>query len=317
MEVKFEKATFSSRIFAFGADLIIMVAAGLGLAIASQAILQNVPFYKEAGQVLNKVQLDSGLYVENSDKDVVALCDYYKPTNVDQYKAYNDEINLALTSFYQKEEFFDDTAWASQHYIDMKIDSGLFIYTDDTHTSTTPKAEDEESLKNMFEFYGRTITEDATLYIVKVPGYVEATKTLNISFIFLILLLPIFISITLFEFIVPFIFGNGYRTIGKFLFKISVVDARGLAPSFPRFLLRYLFFLVVEIYGSMVSFLIPLIVSFTMFVFNKNNQSLHDYVIGTYVVDSSNKRVHKNKKELLEAKEEAESLDLNSKDIAF
>ncbi len=317
MEVKFEKATFSSRILAFGADLITMVAAGLGLAIASQAILQNVPFYKEAGQVLNKVQLDSGIYVENNAGDVVALCDYYKPETKDQYKNYNDEINLALTSFYQNEQFFADTTWSNQHYLDMKIDSGLFIYTDDSHKSTTPVSEDEQALKNMFEFYGRTITEDATLYIVKYPGYVEATKTLNISFIFLILLLPIFLSVTIFEFVVPFIFGNGYRTIGKFLFKISIVDARGLAPSFPRFLLRYLFFLIVEVYGSMVSFLIPMIVSFSMFVFNKNNQSLHDYVIGTYVVDSSNKRVFKNQKEYMAAKEEAENLNLNSKDIAY
>lgn len=317
MEVRFDKASFSSRILAFGADLIIMVAGGLGLAIASQAILQNVPFYKEAGQVLNQVQLDSGLYIEKSSKDVVALCDYYKPETKDQYKAYDDELNIALTAFYQKEQFFDDTAWSNQHYLDMKIDSGLFIYTDDSHTSTTPVAEDEESLKKMFEFYGRTITEDATLYIVKYPGYVEATKTLNISFIFLILLLPIFLIVTICEFIVPFIFGNGRQTIGKFLFKISVVDARGLSPSFPRFLLRFLFFLFVEVYLSMVSFLIPMIVSFSIFVFNKNNQSLHDYVVGTYVVDSTNKRVFKNEKAYLEAQEKAEKLDLHDETIAY
>ena len=316
MEVKFDKASFSSRILAFGADLIVMVAGGLGLSIASQAILQNVPFYKNAGEVLNKVQLDSGLYIQEN-KDVIALCDYYKPKTTDQYKAYDDELNLALTSFYKNEEFFDDTAWSNQHYIDMKINSGLFIYTDDSHTTTTPVAEDEDSLKKMFEFYGRTITEDATLYIVKYPGYVEATKTLSISFIFLILLLPIFLTVTLFEFIVPFIFRNGRQTIGKFLFKISVVDARGLAPSFPRFLLRYLFFLFIEVFLSMASFMIPIIVSFSMFVFNKNNQSLHDYVVGTYVVDSANKRVFKNEKEYIEAQKKANDLDLNDKNIAY
>lgn len=316
MEVKFEKAKFSSRILAFGADLIAMVATGLGLVIAAQAILQNIPFYKEAGQVLNQVQLDSGLYIEQN-KDVVALCDYYKPQNQDQYKVFNDEMNVALTDFYKKEQFFEDTAWASQHYLDLKINSGLFIYTDDSHTSTTPVSEDEESLKKMFEFYGRTITQDATIYIVKYPGYVEATKTLNLSFIFLILLLPIFLTVTIWEFIVPLIFGNGRRTLGKFLFKISVVDARGLSPTFSRFFLRFVFFLFVEVYLSMVSFLIPLIVSFSMFVFNKNNQSLHDYVIGTYVVDSGDKRVFKNEKEYLEAQKQAKDIDLQDKTIAY
>ena len=316
MEVKFEKARFSSRILAFGADLIIMVAAGLGLAIASQAILQNVPFYKEAGHVLDQVQLDSGLYVE-SNKDVVALCDYLTPETKDQYKQCDDELNIALTNFYQKEQFFSDTTWSNQHYLDMKIDSGLFIYTDDSHTSTTPLAEDEESLKKMFEFYGRTITEDATVYIVKYPGYVEATKTLNLSFIFLILLLPIFLTVNIFEFIVPLILGNGRRTIGKLLFKISVVDARGLAPSFPRFVLRFLFFLFVEVYLSMVSFLIPMIVSFSFFVFNKNSQSLHDYVVGTYVVDSTDKRVFKNEKDYRAAQEQAENINLNEETIAY
>lgn len=316
MEVKFEKAKFSSRILAFGADLIAMVATGLGLVIASQAILQNVPFYKEAGQVLNQVQLDSGLYIEKN-KDVVALCDYYEPLNVDQYKASNDEMNIALTNFYKNDQFFSDTAWSNQHYLDLKIDSGLFIYTDDSHTSTTPVSEDEASLKKMYEFFGRTITQDATVYIMKYPGYVEATKTLNLSFIFLILLLPIILTVTIWEFIVPLIFDNGRRTLGKFLFKISVVDARGLSPSFPRFLLRFLFFLFVEVILSMVSFLIPLIVSFSMFVFNKNNQSLHDYVINTYVVDSADKRIFKNEKAYLEAQKEAKNLDLNEKTIAY
>lgn len=316
MEVKFEKARFSARLLAFGADLIAMVAAGLGLAIASQAILRNVPFYQNAGKTLDQVQLDTGLYIENN-KDVIALCDYYKPETPDQYKTCNDELNVALTNFYNKEQFFSDTAWSNQHYIDLKINSGLFIYTDDSHTATTPVAEDEASLKKMFEFYGRTLSQDATIYIAKYPGYVEATKTLNISFIFLILLLPIFISVTLFEFVVPLIFGNGRRTLGKFLFKISVVDSRGLSPSFPRFLLRFIFFLFVEVFLSMVSFLIPMIVSFTMFVFSKNNQSLHDYVIGTYVVDSSDKRVFKNEKEYIKSQKQAEELDLQDKTIAY
>ena len=257
-EVKFKKASFSNRLFAFGADLLLMVITALGLVLAAQAIMRNVPYYKEAGQRIKNIELQTGLYITtNMAGDVYSLADYYKPNNVDQYKSYCDDMNNALTNFYKMEQFFSDTEWSQKHYVEMKLDSKLFIYVDETHTALTPVDESEASLKKMFAFYGRTIKEDATIYISKYPGYVESGKTLNLSFIFIILLLPIVLSVSIFEYILPLIFKRGRRTIGKLLFKTAVVDARGLSPSFWRFTFRFLFFLIIEVLLSAVAFLIP------------------------------------------------------------
>lgn len=317
MEVSFNRAKYSSRILSFAADFIIMVVLTLSMMLASQAILKNVPFYQNAGKQMKDIQLLSGLYVQQSNGDVVKLTSYYSPSTQDDFKKYGDSIDASLTTFYQDSTFFSDIEKSSQHYIDLKIKSKLFVYYDDSHTTVVPKSEDLASLKKMYSFYETTIKEDATVYITKYPGYVEATKVLNLSFIFLMLLIPMIISITICEFIIPLIIGNGRRTIGKLLFKLSVVDVRGLSPSFWRFFARYIFFMFIEIILSAVSFSIPIIVSFSMFAFSKTNQSLHDYVCNTYVVDSSSARVFKNEKEYLEAKEKAEAINLSEKNVQF
>ena len=318
MEVKFKKASFSSRLFAFGADLLLMIITALGLVLAAQAIMRNVPYYKAAGQKIKDIELQTGLYITtNAAGDVYSLADYYKPENVDQYKTYCDDMNNALTEFYKMEQFFSDTEWSQNHYVEMKLDSKLFIYVDETHTALTPVDESEASLKKMFTFYGRTIKEDATLYISKYPGYVESGKTLNLSFVFIILLLPVVLSVSIYEYILPLILKRGRRTIGKLLFKTAVVDARGLTPSFWRFTLRFLFFLIVEVLLSAVAFLIPVIVSFTMYIFNKSDQSLHDYVVGTYVVDCSDNRVFNSEEEFYIAMEKANAINLEEKTVVY
>lgn len=317
MEVAFDRAKFSSRILAFGADLIIMVVLTLAMMIGSQAILKNVPFYKNAGQQMKEIQILSGLYVKQTNGDVDMLTTYYSPSTEEQFKESGTKVDAALTTFYQNPVFFSDIEESSAHYIQLKLNSKLFVWDDDSHTHVSPVSEDLASLKKMYSFYETTIKEDATLYITKYPGYVEATKVLNLSFIFLMLLVPMVISITIVEFIIPLIAGNGRRTVGKMLFKLSVVDDRGISPSFWRFFARYIFMMFLEIILSAVSFMIPIIISFSMFAFSKANQSLHDYVCATYVVDSSSSRVFKNEKEYLEAKKKAEALDLNQKNIQY
>lgn len=317
MEVSFNRAKYSSRILAFAADLIVMVVLTLSMMLASQAILKNAPYYQNAGKQMKEIQVLSGLYVQQSNGNVDRLTSYYSPSTQDEFKNYGDSIDASLSTFYKDERFFSDTTKSSAHYIELKLNSKLFIYSDDSHTTVVPKSEDLTSLKKMYTFYDTTIKEDATLYITKYPGYVEATKVLNLSFIFLMLLVPMVISITICEFIIPLIIGNGRRTLGKLLFKLSVVDARGLSPKFWQFFARYMFFMFIEIILSAVSFFIPLIVSFSMFAFSKANQSLHDYVCGTYVVDSSSARVFKNEKEYVEAKEKAEAINLLEKNVKY
>ena len=56
---------------------------------------------------------------------------------------------------------------------------------------------------------------------------------------------------------------------------------------------------MIETVLSLFTFGVPLIASVSMFFFNKDNQSFHDYMVGTYVVSSENKRIFMTEKEYL------------------
>ena len=62
---------------------------------------------------------------------------------------------------------------------------------------------------------------------------------------------------------------------------------------------------------SLVSFGIPLILSFSMMVFRKDGQSLADYLAGTYMVDSSEQSVYQSYREMEELQKKAADRDSN------
>jgi uncharacterized RDD family membrane protein YckC len=316
VEVSFIRAKFSVRLIAFAVDFLIMFVFGLIFVIAAQQILLNVPYYQKASNTLNKVELLSHLYSQSdTTEDVISLADYYDPETDEEYGTAQSSLDEALTYFFSSPDFFTSSTEGQQIYTDIKLDSDYFIYADESHTSI--EVVDGTTNQDLFEFYQQVIKEDALTYMMQYPQYVEAAKVLNLSFIFIILLIPIVLSVTIFELLVPCIFHRGYKTFGKLLFKLAVVDNRGLSPKFWVYFLRFIILLLVELILSLVTFIIPLVVSFSMFVFSKKQQSFHDYMMGTYVVDASQTRVFINEKEYRKAMAEAAALDLKEDNIKY
>ena len=311
MEVVFTKARFSHRIFAFMVDLFLMIVSSLLLILAARQLVGLTPLYKNAVNDIKTVELSSHLYAEEDNGDVTILCDYYDPQNEEECETYNVELDKALKEFYKDSNFFGDED-GMEIYTNLRLDSGYFIYTDDSHSDVAPK--DGILASTLYKTYSKFMKENAQPYIAKNVTYINATRTINLSFVFLILIVPIILSVIIFEYIIPLIFKRGRKTVGKLLFKLGVVDVKGLSPSFWRFTARFALFLFVEIIGS-VAFFIPLIVSMTMFSVSKTGQSFHDYVTNTYVVSSENSRIFMNKDEYLKAKEEAKNFELKAEDV--
>ena len=295
MEVTFTKAKFTHSVFAFMVDLFLMVVVSLLLVLASRQLVGLTPFYSGAVNKIKDVQIASHLYYLEENGDTTVLCDHFNPESEEDCQTYNVDLDQALKDFYSDPYFFDQSDENSglAIYMKLRLDSGDFIYTDDSHTDIAPK--DGVLASSLYKLYSNIMKENAVTYIAKNNDYISASRTINLSFIFLILLVPIVISVTLFEFIVPLIFKRGRKTIGKLLFKLGVVDMKGLSPSFLRFSARFLLFLFVEVILSIVAFLIPLFVTITMFYVSKNAQSFHDYVAGTYVVNCESSRIFMNK----------------------
>ena len=322
MEVVFNKPKYRVRLFAFLYDLLCMSIVGVLLVFATQAIMNNVPYYKEANQNINEIQLASGLYVEREDHTTKLMCDYYKVDKEEQYVEYNQKFDEALTYFYSNERFFDlsDPQSGMHLYNIEKIPEGeseskLFIYADETHSSIVEKSSADKVA--LYNFYCKVMSEKAIKYVINSDVYVKNTRTISLTFIFITLLIPIVLSVLIFEFILPLSLRRGRKTLGKLIFKLSVVDARGLNCSFWRFLARFSIFLFLEVLVGIVSFAIPLVVSFSMMVFTKTNQSFHDYIAGTYVVEAPMSSICTTKEEYLEKVKRDSEFVLNKDDISY
>ncbi len=304
VEVTFTKAKFSSRVFSFMVDLFLMIVTALGLVIGFRYLFGGMPFYQNASNKIKEIEMASHLYYKDEKGDTTILCDHYKPENEEQCEQYNPQLNQALSDFYRDSFFFNQSDSESGYtlYIKQRMDTGLFIYTDDSHTDVAPK--DDVKASELYQTYTSLMKHQAVSYIAQNVDYINSARTLNLTFIFLILVLPISISVIIYEFIIPLIFKRGRKTIGKYLFKLGVVDQKGLSPSFARFFARFILFYLVEIMLSIVAFLIPFIVSVSMFFFTKNNQTFHDYIAGTYVVNCESSRIFMNKEEYTKAKQD-------------
>ncbi len=321
MEVEFKKASYKNRLFAFAIDLFCMVVTALGLMSSANAISRNFPYYKEANNNINNLQLQSHLYETRKDGTAQLMCDYYNPSTEEEYKELNPQFDEALTTFFSDPQFFDQDDPKSGLYLyniekipEGQTSSTLFIYEDETHQKIIPQ--ESAGAKELYTFYSNVMANNAYKYLINNEIYIKASRTINLNFIFFDLLLPIVLSTTIFELIIPLCFSRGKKTLGKLAFKLSVVDVRGLSCPWPRYLLRFTIFLFLEIIMSVVLF-IPLIVSFSMMVFSKRGQSFHDYVCNTYVVEASSSSICKTEEEYIAKHNRDVNFSITKEDVAL
>lgn len=100
----------------------------------------------------------------------------------------------------------------------------------------------------------------------------------------------------IYELIIPLCTKNG-KTIGKIIFKLGLVNKDGYEFKKWKLILRYLAFLVVDIFFTAITFGGVFLISFTMMQFNKKRRVIHDYVAGSVVIDTSTSIIFKSKKE--------------------
>lgn len=316
-EVTFEKAKYGARLTAIAIDLVIMIILTLSGMIISQKIVKSTPYFQQAGETMNDVERKSHLYYEDQNHELTLISKYYIPTNDTEVIDVNQKIDNALNSFYKESMFFDQSDKNSGIYLYNKerIDSGYFIYQDSDNQIVVPKS--SVSQNDLYAFYTNAMGTTALTYMMNYPGYVEAVKIINLTFIFIVFLIPLVLSVIICQYLFPLIFKRGRKTLGKLIMKIGVVDESGLSPSLGRFTIRFVFILFIEVILSLISFLIPLIVSFTMMLISKKNQAFHDYMTRCYVVSTSQQRIFLSKQEYFDAMNKAKEMDIYKEEIKY
>lgn len=100
----------------------------------------------------------------------------------------------------------------------------------------------------------------------------------------------------IFEFLIPICSPKG-QTIGKWIFKLGLVNKEGYEFKKWKHVIRYLTFLVVDIFLTICTFGGVFLINFTMMQFVKKRRVIHDMTSGSVVIDTSTSIIFKNKKE--------------------
>src|SRR5574344_2030634 len=326
VKLEYYKAPFGRRLFALIFDILCMGAVSLGFFSGARAIVENSPTYVSAFNTYVKISTDSGLYFynETTKDNLVTILEYYSDTTTYPYAKQHELDETAFTAFYQNSAFFDhsDAASGIALYNAQKIGetrigvgSGLsyFLYDDsNTKLVANPSYSDE----TMHAFY-QSAFDKAVQYLNNADGYIEATKTLSTTINFIIIPCSVALSVILFEFLVPLIFfRRGWKTFGMALLKLGLLNGYAVSPGFKTFLIRFLWMFFIEVILSMVSFGIPLIISFSLWVFRKDGQAFHDYMAGTYMVDCSEQSIYRSKGERDALLKKAEAMEART-DLIF
>jgi uncharacterized RDD family membrane protein YckC len=302
--LEYPKAAFYKRVFAFLFDFLCAVFLATGIAALGSLGLQQVSLYKNALETMNSIEIESGMYIENGSS-VDVITDFYTVSSSSagdaDYQIVDDQFENALVSFYNSSYFFPDNQ-GNLIYQKLKVgDSSLTYDVDGVSTSYWKLSLDSSGssviVKNcdyatLYDFYQTAISDDALPAIsVNSLSYISASKTIFWLTFGLILGSFVFAMIVFF-FLIPLFFRRGWQTFGKRLFKLSLINAKAVSPSWKQYLSRSLLLLFIEFTVGFFSFAIPIFVSFTMFAIRKDGQSFHDYVAGTYVVDSSQNLIY-------------------------
>lgn len=185
-------------------------------------------------------------------------------------------------------------------YNEKKLESGLFFLENNTYVETGSKEELEKFYKTNW-----TIARN---YIMEMEGYKYYDNLYQEklqSYIAFTVVTPIIVSLISLLILVPF-FNKDGKTLGKMLFKISVVNDDLEPTNRLQIFMRQFFFVLFFVT------IIPSIVSLVMYLLTEKGKTLHDKITLSRVIDSNVRKV------LLERKDDVKEMkkdEFNFKEV--
>jgi len=297
IDFEYERATNGRRIAAFLVDAFLSLVTGAILLILTIYLLSISPVLNNAISKKESIQLNSGLY-EKSEDQVLSLARYLEIDTTRTVKEKNDLSEERLTAFFSNPLYFENNE-GIETYNDLKLsytfgngeglfkeENGKVVKTYDSNSSNYANYENY-----YWEFYSDAL-ENATGYLYNVEGYAGYNSTIILIDTFAIIGTFLFPFI-IYCYLVPLINRRSRQTLGMMATRIGIIDGNGLAVKPLKLTLRFLFFYIFEVWGSLFAFLIPMAISIGFMVLKKSHQTLHDYIFNTYCVDLQEKTIYK------------------------
>lgn len=298
------KKLFTSNLF----DAFAMIILAVLLSLSIFAIYFNTPMSRDLSNRRDEIILSSHLYEKKDGivKDLYSIIDEDKESSVDEKsKIIDDSLTFFFQTFVKDKNIYDD-------YKRRALNKEEHIFDDNLQR----KYLNDDYDIVYFNFYNNMLKDIA-------PGYLSSSKeyrdNLRQSIInnVLIIFISLIISNIIFYYVVPMIYRRGKQTFGMKIFKISLLSVDGMSCSSKRYSLRFLFYLIVIVVLSVFSFLLPVLISFTMMLLSKTGQSLVDYVTNTYKVDSQTNTVYLNYEEYMYNQHSRDDKKIENLDVVY
>lgn len=287
-----EKAGLGKRTIAGIIDLFIMLFIAISLFNLAVVPLFNLSSnVKQVQSDLNQLMLDSHLYNWNEDSKAFELVDESKYIESAQYYVENYCINTTTEGACSAIKGKNTLAEVVYEY---KNSSDKYVFRDfynDNFEYIGEADKQKEIEKQVYYLVGN--------YFRASDAYTKLNNKYSLYFN-AEAYISLFIASALTYLLVPMLTKNG-KTFGKMMFQLSLANAKGYKIKKSQIVVRFLSFFVVNILlGIMTMFILPFI-SFTIMVFSKKNNTIHDYLSATMVIDDRFSLIYNNENEHLES----------------
>jgi len=327
INIVYKRPALHRRVLANLIDILLLVLLFFLFFIGVRGIVGNTQTFKDNSNTIQEVRTTSGLYVkqDNNLYDVVTWIDKQSKFNASQKKSYaintiNNFItfsNPTLNPTYGNDNFYKtitkryDEFFSSEKLVDssgvkyfVKNESGTIIENPEC------KASYEDYYKNAYAVFIDSQCQNTL--VTCCTQYLEANRYMALMLFAVEIPISYSIAGLLVYVVPPFIFRRGRKTIGKLVYRIGLVDSKCLNVKTKVIIGRICIVYFGEVLLSLVTFAIPVIISFSMMVFTKSKQSFPDYMLNLNEIDLNSNKIFYNYDEI-----KLEDVDSHKKPVSF
>ena len=306
--LEYSKARIYQRVFSFFIDLFLAVLLGMIINSLCGLVTSVVPKYQEVLQERIELQDQSGLFDENQKLWTLSL--EGSDMTIQEKK---ELLSTRLDEFYHNDVFFEDDTFY-QSYQKRKNEAvnekGELLF----ELISGSYVEKDFSDDVYYSFYQKEFENYASAALSHNVRFADLSNLIvRISVIEIVLSMSVGFALSFV--IMPLILKRGRKTIGMYLFKISLVGGDALNVRGKILLFRNVLLLLIGYWLTIFTFGIPWLVSLTMMTFSKTGQDFFDYMSGTYVVSTKDKDIYLDYAEYLARTEESKKASIENRDF--
>ena len=306
--LEYSKARIYQRVFSFFIDLFLAVLLGMIINSLCGLVTSVVPKYQEVLQERIELQDQSGLFDENQKLWTLSL--EGSDMTIQEKK---ELLSTRLDEFYHNDVFFEDDTFY-QSYQKRKSEAvnekGELLF----QLISGSYVEKDFSDDVYYSFYQKEFENYASAALSHNVRFADLSNLIvRISVIEIVLSMSVGFALSFV--IMPLILKRGRKTIGMYLFKISLVGGDALNVRGKTLLFRNVLLLLIGYWLTIFTLGIPWLVSLTMMTFSKTGQDFFDYMSGTYVVSTKDKDIYLDYAEYLARTEESKKASIENRDF--